>query len=231
VTKYSKLEDRVYLESGSAAWKSCIRCAGGASHRASLATSAFNTSPSKDGASRDFYINGEAYSSGLWYHKIGPKNSAKNFKFEFWVNAAANTQAANAMEFDAFQFVNGRQYMFGTQCNYAAHVWDVWNSKNSDWHHTSIPCTKFTPHVWYHIIMTFHRTDHDHYEHYDQLTIVKHDSSGKVTATNTYDFNRDYPAGSESGWDDNIGVQFQMDIGAHGAEMQEWVDQVSLTTW
>jgi hypothetical protein len=32
-------------------------------------------------------------------------------------------------------------------------------------------------------------------------------------------------------WSDNMGVQFQMDVGPTGTPMQEWVDEVTLATY
>ena len=72
---HSKIEDKI-------GWGSCVACAGGASNHASIATNAFHASPSLDGASRDFYINGAAYSNALWWYKLGAHNSAKNFRFD-----------------------------------------------------------------------------------------------------------------------------------------------------
>src|SRR5262249_14791193 len=62
-------------------WGSCVACAGGASKNASIATSPFHTSPSKDGASRDFYINGSAWADALWWKKLGAHNSATHFQW------------------------------------------------------------------------------------------------------------------------------------------------------
>jgi len=220
---HSKIEDKI-------GWGSCVACAGGASNHASIATNAFHASPSLDGASRDFYINGAAYSNALWWYKLGAHNSAKNFRFDFWLHAASNTSAAHSFEFDAFQFLGGRQYMFGTQCNYAAKVWDIWNAQANAWRHTKVPCTRFTPKTWYHVTFTFHRTTGDQYMHYDDLTIERAGSDGKIVARNTYHFNKAMPSGKTS-WRDNLGVQFQLDIGPNGAQMQEWVDKVNLTSW
>ena len=224
-TKYSILED-------AKSWSSCVDCAGGKSNNASIATSAFHESPSRDGASRDFWMSGSAFSNALWWHKMGKNNDAKNFSFDFWLKVASNTSAAQAFEFDAFQFISGRRYMFGTECSYGSGVWDIWDSGNWKWIHTSVPCKRFVPNVWYHITMTFHRTTNDLYTHYDKLTIVQLNSSYNVVANNTYSFNKALPSGKNpAGWSDTVGVQFQMDIGKKGAEMQEWVDQVSLTAW
>ena len=223
-TKYSKLED-------SQSWSSCVACAGGKSNNASIATSGFHESPSRDGSSRDFWMSGGAFSNALWWHKIGKNNTAKNFSFDFWLKVASNTSAAQAFEFDAFQFISGRRYMFGTQCSYGTGVWDIWDSGAWRWVHTNVPCKRFVPNVWYHITMTFHRTG-DKYTHYDKLTIVQLNSSYAVVANTTYSFNKALPSGwNPDGWSDTVGVQFQMDIGKNGADMQEWVDQVSLTAW
>ena len=224
-TKYSHLED-------SKSWDSCIDCAGGGSNIAHIASSPFFASPSREGSSRDFYMNGAAWSNALWWHKIGPNNAAKSFSFDFWLKVASNTAAAQAFEFDAFQFISGRRYMFGTECSYGTGVWDIWDSGGWRWVHTKVPCKRFVPNVWYHVKMNFYRTN-DFYMHYDKLSIVQYKSDGAtVAAGNTYAFNKALPSGwNPSGWSDTIGVQFQMDIGPKGAQMQEWVDQVSLTVW
>jgi hypothetical protein len=231
VTKYRKIEDLTAIDNGTVGWGSCIDCAGGASNNATLSTSAFQTTPSRDGASRDFYVSGDAYSNALWWNKLGPNSTASNFAFDFWINVAPSTQAAQTLEFDTFQFISGHRYMFGTQCNYATGVWDIWNESAVTWVHSKIPCKKFLPNTWYHVTLNFHRTS-DTIEHYDNLTIVQYKGSGKVAATNSYMINKAFPSGmTPPGWGDNLGVQFQMDIGATGAQMQEWVDQVTLTAW
>jgi hypothetical protein len=232
VTRYRKIEDSTATDNGNLGWGSCIDCAGGGSNNATISSSPFQTSPSLDGASRDFLISGDAYSNGLWWNKLGPNNSAANFSFDFWINVSSSTQAAQALEFDTFQFISGHRYMFGTQCNYAAGVWDIWNESAIAWVHTKVPCKKFLVNTWYHITSNFHRTSPDNLEHYDNLTITQYKSSGRIAANSFYLINKTFPSGmTPSGWGDNLGIQFQMDIGPIGAQMQEWVDQVSLTAW
>ncbi len=232
VTKYRKIEDSTATDNGTLGWGSCIDCAGGGSNNATIATSPFQTTPSRDGASRDFLISGDAYANALWWNKLGSNNAAANFSFDFWINVASNTQAAQALEFDTFQFISGHRYMFGTQCNYAAGVWDIWNESAVAWVHSKVPCKKFVPNTWYHVTLNFHRTSPDNLEHYDNLTVVQYKSSGKIAASNFYAMNKALPSGmTPPGWGDNLGVQFQMDIGPVGTQMQEWVDQVSLIAW
>ncbi len=230
-TRYSNLDDSTLVDNGVTGWGSCVPCAGGASNNAFIASSPFQTSPSKDGSSRDFYIDGDAYSDGLWWYKVGPNNAASNFQFDFWLYADSSTQGAQALEFDTYQFISGREYMFGTQCNYVTGSWELWNAGSLKWTASSVPCRKFNPNTWYHITLTFHRTS-NRYEHYDKLTIVQYKSNGRVASSNSYNLNRAYPSQfTPPGWGDDLGVQFQMDIGPKGAHMQQWVDQVRLTAW
>ncbi|HTR64374.1 MAG TPA: hypothetical protein VMH85_01285 [Terriglobales bacterium] len=229
-SKYTHLEDSTLVDNGVVGWGSCVICAGGSSILATIASSPFQTSPSKDGSSRDFLISGNPYSNGLWWYKVGPNDAATTFTFDFWLNVAANTQAAQAMEFDTFQFISGREYMFGTQCDYASGTWDLWNAGTLKWAHSKIACKKFAANTWYHITLAFHRTTSDNAQHYDSLTIVQYKANGKVASNNTYNFKTTYASQfTPPGWGDDLGVQFQMDIGGTGATMQEWVDQVTLT--
>src|SRR5579863_2191906 len=231
-TKYSNIDDSTLVDNGSGTgWGSCVGCAGG-NNNAVIASSPFQNPPSVDGGSRDFYINGAAYSNGLWWYKVGANNNASSFSFDFWLNVNNSIQYAQASEFDVFQFnnVSGVQYMFGTQCDYASGTWDVWNAGGSPaaWVHTAIPCARFAQNVWYHITETFHR-DSSNNEYYDNLTIAQYNRQHRLVSLHTYAFNEVFPAGTlPQGWGSNMGVQFQMDIGATGASMQQWVDQVSL---
>lgn len=228
---FSNINESTAVDDGAAGavgWGSCVSCAGGGAN-ATISSSPFWTSPSVDGASRDFEINGSAYSNGLWWYKVGPYDNVTHFQFDFDLWVAPNTSAAQALEFDVFQFVDGQEYMFGTQCSYAAGVWDVWNQKTLNWVPTSTRCTEFEPNTRYHLTFTFHRNSSGN-EHYDSLKIVQYGKGG-ATVSRTYSWGVSYPSGpTPAGWTDNMGVQFQMDIGPSGAEMQEWVDQVTLTT-
>lgn len=223
------------LDDSTTGWGSCTNCAGGAL-ASTFWMSQSQAAPSVDSSSTEFYLYGPAWTDVLWWNKVGPHDSFNNFQTDFWVNfgsdAVTNSQA---LEFDTFQFVKGREYMFGTQCDYAYNAWDVWNQQSGQWMKTSIPCGKFTANVWYHIVWQFHRgsTGRDRNMHYDALNIVQYGSDGvTVVANNTYQINLAYPSGPlPSGWSDDLGVQFQMDSNANGGSMTEWVDKVKLSAW
>ena len=231
-TQYTNIDDSTLVDNGSGTgWGSCVDCAGGGTN-ATIASSPFQDPPSKDGGSRDFYINGAAYTNGLWWYKLGANDAVSNFQFDFWLNVNSSVQQnAQALEFDTFQFINGQQYMFGTQCNYNSGTWDIWNAGGAAWVHTSAPCNRFSAGDWYHLTLSFHRTS-DGLEHYDSLYIGHYNSHGRLAGHNRYNFNRTFSSAAlPPGWGENLGVQFQMDIGPTGTTLQEWVDQVSLTAW
>lgn len=240
---YQKIDESVAVDNGGnggIGWGSCVTCAGGvANGTASIASSPFMTRPSVDGASRDFYINGSAYTNGLWWYKVGINDAASNFRMDFWLMVTSDTQHAQALEFDVFQlnkqitqYATGTEFMFGTQCNYAARVWDVWDASHYKWFHTGVACNQFKPDNYYRISLNFHRSSKDNYEHYDSVAIVQYDSHGRLVSNKTYNWNLAFPSGPlPAGWGEDMGLQFQMDIGNAGASMTEYVDGVTLTAW
>jgi hypothetical protein len=240
---YSKIDESVAVDSGgvgAVGWGSCVTCAGGDPNgTASIASSPFITNPSIDGASRDFYINGSAYTNGLWWYKVGPNDAVSQFKMDFWLNVSSSTQYAQALEFDVFQFnqqitqfATGTEFMFGTQCNYAAGVWDVWDMGNHKWLHSGVVCNRFKPNTWYHITLSFRRSSPDNFQHYDSLNIVQYNPNGKPGASKTYKWNTAVASGPmPQGWTEDMGLQFQMDLAGVGASMTEYVDNVTLTAW
>jgi hypothetical protein len=209
------------IEQMTSGWASCDTpaCAGGAGGGSYW--QAFNLgSPSLDGRSMEIYHDGK-WSNALWYRKMGANNAATNFLWDFYVQLdSASVNAAQALEYDAFQFVGGYNYMIGTECNYGAGVWDTWNEVTQKWLHTTIPCKKFAPGTWHHIqwYMTTNHSTHT----YTYKTLVV---DGVV-----YTLNQTQPA-KYLGWGDNLGAQWQLDVNATGGGYHEWVDKATLTVW
>lgn len=232
---YSNLDDSAILDPGGGTygWGWCTTCAGGMNEdQVTLWTAANQTRPSLDGGSREFYISGPAYGDGLWWYKVGPNDSATAFVFDFWANFGGGTKGAQALEFDVFQFVAGTRYMFGTQCDYHLGVWDVWDQAARNgagaWVPTPFACPQFKPNTWYHIALAFHRSP-DALVHYDTIKVDQYGPKGIVS---TYSYNVNLTEGSgpmPAGWAENLGVQFQMDIGPTGTTMTEYVDRVTLS--
>jgi len=209
------------IEQTTTGWASCNTpgCAGGSG--AGTYWQAFNqTTPAMDGQSMEIFQSG-VWSDALWYHKVGANNAATNFLWDFYVQLdTASVNAAQALEYDAFQFVGGYNYMIGTECNYAAGVWDTWNESTGQWLHTTVPCKKFSTGAWHHI--QWYMTN-DHSAHtYTYKTLVVDGVA--------YTFNQTQPA-KYVGWADDTGVQWQLDVNASGTGYHEWVDQAKLTIW
>jgi hypothetical protein len=202
-------------------WSSCdtAACAGGAGGGAMW--QAFNqTTPSLDGRSMEIYHDGK-WSDALWYRKMGANDAVTNFLWDFYVQLdSASINNAQALEYDAFQFVGGYNYMIGTECNYAAGVWDTWNEVTQKWLHTTVPCKKFAPGTWHHIqwYMTTNHTSHT----YTYKTLVVDGVA--------YTLNQTQPA-KNLGWADNLGAQWQLDVNATGGGYHEWVDKATLSVW
>jgi hypothetical protein len=122
--------------------------------------------------------------------------------------------------------------MFGTQCDYAAGVWEVWDMGNHKYLSTGVVCNRFKPNTWYHITLSFHRSSPDNFQHYDSLSIVQYNPNGKPGVSKTHKWNIAVASGPmPQGWTEDMGLQFQMDIAGAGASMTEYVDRVTLTAW
>lgn len=210
------------IDQSTTGWGSCTSCAGGAHNADSFWMSQFQTSPSKDGSSTEFYISAsQSYSNALFWNKMAAQDYATHFTWDFWIYLDSASTSAQNLEYDMFQFVDGREYMFGTQCNYAAGYWDVWNQSTGHWIQTSLKCTKFSVKAWHHIVWNFHRTT-DTYMHFDSVTL-----DGVL-----HNLNMAEPSGPlPKGWSHSLGVQWQLDTSKSALTFGEWIDSVKLTVW
>jgi hypothetical protein len=202
-------------------WQSCnsASCAGG-SGAGSDWMAQNQTSPSVSGSSMELSNSG-VWGNALWWNKLQGIPSATNFlwDFDFQVDEASLT-AGQALEFDMFQFLNGYNYMMGTECNYASGFWDLWDGHKRHWQRTSVPCSKFQPGVWHHIELYAQRSSNSTSYTFLSLTVDE----------KTYPLDQTYSA-ADVGWDGYVGVQFQLDVNASGQQYAEWVDNVTFTVW
>ena len=176
--------------------------------------------PSRDGTGTEFFNSG-VWANALWSQKVGANNGISNLLWDFYVYMDDSSRsAAQALEFDAFQFVHGYNYMIGTQCNYAAGVWDTWDESTGHWSHTSIGCSKFSANTWHHIqwYMKTNTSAHS----YTYVTLVVDGTPHTVNLTRH---------AKNLGWGDNLGVQWQLDVNASGQGYHEWIDKATLTVW
>ena len=213
-TVFSNIENR-------GNWYSCHDpgCAGG-SGQGAYWMAQYQNPPSRDGSSTEFFNSG-VWANALWWQKLGANNNVSNFLWDFWVYLDDNSKVAGqALEFDAFQFVHGYNYMIGAQCDYGYGTWDTWDEASGHWYHTSISCPKFTSNTWHHI--QIYETTNINAHQYTYVTLVVDGSVHPVGITRNAKY---------LGWSDNLGVQWQLDVNASGQGYHEWVDQATLTVW
>jgi hypothetical protein len=201
-------------------WESCDRCSGANGNGPSTPywQAQFQTSPSLDGSSFQFFLGGSTpYASALWWKQLGPIDSVRFFKYDvdfFFTDG----NAPHALEFDVNQSVGGRKYIFGTECDFqGAKQWQVWDFY-LQWQPTGVPCTPLNPNVWHHLTWEFERTL-DAHTHFIAVTV-----DGTRFAVNRY-----YRPGVVNARE--LNVAFQMDGNSKMTNYHVWIDKVNLTVW
>src|SRR5664279_5930739 len=140
-------------------WQSCSVCAGAGGNGKTVSHSMIQnvSSPTLGAKSAEYKISGNArYGAALWWKQLGADPSAHNFQYDVYYYLKTPT-ASQALEFDVNQSLSGHRFVFGTQCNIAAHTYDVW-SVATRWTHTGIACSVPKAYVWNHITLEFQRT-------------------------------------------------------------------------
>jgi hypothetical protein len=202
-------------------WSTChsSSCAGG-SGEGTYWMAQFQSNPSRSGSSTEFYNSG-SWGNSLFTQKLGANDGVRNFLWDFWFYVDNNSKTyGQALEFDAFQFISGYNYMIGSQCDYGHGYWDTWNESAGHWVQTSIRCPKFSANTWHHIqwYMTTNPGAHQYTYHVLVVDGTSHTVNYTGTAKNLH-------------WSDNLGVQWQLDDNASGGGYHEWIDEVTLAIW
>jgi len=202
-------------------WQSCSSCAGAGGSGPSTPHSLVQnqSSPSLDGKSAKFSISGStAYANALWWKQLGGQNSAHNFVYDAYYYIK-NPTAPQALEFDVNQTVNGKWFVFGTECVLKGTPhWDVYDPYHRKWIATTVPCKVPKAYSWNHVVVEFHRT----------TTGMNQFVSVTVNGVKSY-FNKTYTpkAGSSS----TVNVAFQMDLNRSATAYSVWLDKLKLTSW
>jgi hypothetical protein len=208
-------------------WGHCDECAGagGTGPSAPYSMTQNQASPSLDGNSTKFWLGGSTpYSNALWWKQlVSESQAAKNRSLRHFVYDAyfyiENPSAAQSLEWDVNQFIDGESFIMGTQCSYrAAGTWDIWDNIGERWVSTGIACPALQAYKWHHVVVEFERT-WDNKLRYVSLSMngVKH-----------Y-INRYYSPRSTS-WS-GITVNYQMDGNVRQDDYSTWVDKLTLKAW
>jgi hypothetical protein len=215
-THYSNIDDMT-------GWGSCDACSGpnGAGATIPHWMAQNQSSPSKDGASTEFFVGGTAsYASALWNRQLGANDNVRHFylSLDFYFSDQKGPQA---IEIDTWQSVNGHRYLFGAECDVQgtyAGQWMVNDFANNKWISTGIPCLAATAGKWHHIGWEYSRTL-DNRMHYQAVTVdgVK------------YMVDRFYSPHSTTTRELNVAIQLDGD--KEMTNYSVWVDNVNLTAW
>ncbi len=209
----------------SSGWQSCDTCAGAGGNGPSAPHTLTQgvTSPSLDGASAHYWIGGSTpYSDVLWHKNIlnesqvSTSRNVHHFIYDLYFYTD-NAAAAQSIEWDVNQFIDGRSYIFGSQCSYrAGDSWDIWDNVNSKWVSTGVSCGALQSNTWNHVVLEFERTT-DNKLHYIAMTL-----NGSKHYLNWY-----YPSTATT-WS-GVTVNYQMDGNYQQADYSTWVDKMKLT--
>ncbi len=199
-------------------WQSCGACAGigGSGPVGRYSYQQFVPSPSLDGASMAFYNCCAAWADALWWKQLGANAGASHFVYDLYFYVP-HPELSQALEFDVNQSVNGKKYIFGTQCALADGQWEVWNTAGNYWVKTGIACSSIPNYMWNHLTLEFQRVN-------GQTYFVAVTLNGVKKYINRY-----YYAKSVSS--NELNVAFQMDLKGAGSGYTVWLDQVKLTVW
>jgi hypothetical protein len=208
-------------------WGSCDACAGagGNGPTAAFSMSQNHASPSLDGRSAQFFLGGSTpYSDALWWKKILTESQvAQNRTLHHFVYDAyfyiTNPAAAQSLEWDINQFVDGKSYIWGNQCSYrSSGTWDIWDNINSHWVSTGIHCPTPAAYSWNHVVIEAERTP-DYKLHYISFTLngAKH-------------YLNRYYAPKNTTWS-GVTVNYQMDGDYKQTDYSTWLDKLNLNYW
>jgi hypothetical protein len=199
-------------------WDHCDVCSGpgGDGHTTPYYMKQFVSSPSLDGKSAMFFLGGtDPYASALWWKQLGGTN-AKHFIYDLYFYVK-DPGASQALEFDVNQSINGRMYIFGTECNFRnTGTWRVWDTTYK-WVNTGIPCPLPKAYTWNHLVWEFERVD-------NKVRYVSVTLNGKKHYVNRYQASK-YKSAYE------LNAAFQMDGNGQMVDYFAWLDKVKLIYW
>jgi len=207
------------MQNDSSTWSICSDCAAGTNDTNNYSMTFHQKQPSLSGSSFEMFGGGPPWTNVLFKDIIPGTTSKTHFLWDFWVyhDPAAESHFWTS-EFDSYVVLSGKEFMIGTQCDFGDGYWATWDSQGDRWVLNGIPCPHWTP-GWHHVQWYEELVSPTQYR-YDTLVF---DDVG-------YGFNQTWTVNSTP-WQDQIGLQYQLDQDSTGTPLHEWVDKVTLTMW
>ncbi len=201
-------------------WEHCDACAGigGTGPKIPYAYTQGRVDPSLDGNAMEFWIGGTTpYSNALWWKQLGAKDGAANFVYDLQYYIK-DPNASQALEFDVNQSVNGRKYIFGTECNIAeTRTWRIWDPAAVKWVNSGVPCAKPAAYQWTRVVWEFKREGNN-------VVYVAVTVNGQKSYVN-----RSFVSLAVNARE--LNVAFQMDGNYNQTDYSVWLDKVTLNYW
>ena len=180
----------------------------------------------------------------FWKDPSNPQANHTNFLWDFWFYVPTGVQASTvqALEFDLFQAVRlsdgVHEFMFGSQCNYAANQWQLWlpTKTGLTWVSTGLAPCQFTGGTWHHMIYFLQRVTSSGYQQIPAEFSSSSDiNTGLRFASLTIDGQTLFLGGLSrstlQSWSPVLGVQHQLDSAAANATLEEYIDKETIISW
>jgi hypothetical protein len=207
------------MQNVAANWSICSLCAAGTNNTNDYTMTFDQSQPSLSGSSLEMYAGGPSWSNVLFKDIIPGTTHYTHFLWDFWVYHDPAVEAHFwSSELDFFAVLSGNEFMIGTQCDFGDGYWATWDSNGARWVLNGIPCPHWTP-GWHHV------------QWYDELinsTQYRYDTL--VFDGTPYGINQTWNVNSTT-WEDQVGLQFQLDHDPTGTPLHEWIDKLTLTMW
>ncbi len=216
-------------------WFDCDGCAGKnlSGPSASYWMKQWVSSPSLDGKAIQFHLGGSTpYANALWSKQLtsdGTKiRSMRHFILDIYFYYK-NSHAAQGLEFNLGQYIDGYGYVYGMQCNMRSGSgphWDISVPNDSTsklhemhWQNTGISCQPPT-YKWNHVTLEFQRTS-DNKVKYISVTLNGVKKYINATVPRRY---------APSDWK-GFNTHYQMNGNYQQEDYDTWVDKYSITYW
>jgi hypothetical protein len=200
-------------------WSICSLCAAGTHDTTNYSMTFNQKQPSLSGSSFEMYSGGPPWTNVLFKDMIPETTANTHFLWDLWVyHDPAVEDKFWATELDFYVVLSGKEFMIGSQCDFGDGYWATWDSLGDRWLLNGITCPHWTP-GWHHVQWYMEIVSPTQYR-YDTLVF---DGTG-------YGINQTWTVNATD-WQDQVGIQYQLDQDSTGTPLHEWTDHVNLTMW